>query len=146
HGERGIRDRPRRGRRNACRNGVDARLGMTEIRTDTTPPIAPDTAREPKGNRMNKRLRTGIALSAVTLLGLSACAADPDSGNTGDTGDTGDKTELTIGVFNGWPEGEAASYLWQIILEEEGYDVTLEYADAGTVFLGVSEGDYDVAL
>ena len=49
-------------------------------------------------------------------------------------------------MFNGWPEGEAASYLWKSILEEKGYSVELEYADAGPVFAGVSTGDYDLAL
>jgi glycine betaine/proline transport system substrate-binding protein len=97
---------------------------------------------------MNKRLLTGIAIGAVAALGLTACATD--AGTNTDNGDNGanegDLTSLTIGVFNGWPEGEAASYLWKIILEDKGYDVSLEYADAGPVFAGLSTGDYDVAL
>src|SRR5690606_24472234 len=97
---------------------------------------------------MKKRLLATLAMGAVAALGLTACASDttPGTNDDGDTGATGDKTELTIGVFNGWPEGEAASYLWKLILEEKGYDVTLEYADAGPVFAGLSTGDYDVAL
>jgi len=97
---------------------------------------------------MKKRLLATLAMGAVAALGLTACASDstPGTNDDGDTGATGDKTSLTIGVFNGWPEGEAASYLWKIILEEKGYDVTLEYADAGPVFAGLSTGDYDVAL
>ncbi|HTN57699.1 MAG TPA: glycine betaine ABC transporter substrate-binding protein [Protaetiibacter sp.] len=96
---------------------------------------------------MNKRLLAGLAIGAVAALGLSACATDAGSnGGDGDGANGGDKTSLTIGVFNGWPEGEAASYLWKIILEDKGYDVTLEYADAGPVFAGLSTGDYDVAL
>ena len=92
---------------------------------------------------MKKRLMTTIAVGAVALLGLSACAAEPEANGTGAAGD---QKSLTIGVFNGWPEGEAASYLWKAVLEEKGYDVTLEYADAGAVFLGLSDGDYDVAF
>src|SRR5690606_11278714 len=97
---------------------------------------------------MKKRLLATLAMGAVAALGLTACASDttPGTNDDGDTGATGDKTSLTIGVFNGWPEGEAASYLWKIILEEKGYDVTLEYADAGPVFAGLDSGDYDVAL
>lgn len=96
---------------------------------------------------MKKRLLTTLAMGAVAALGLAGCAADTASNGGDDTGATGgDKTSLTIGVFNGWPEGEAASYLWKIILEDKGYDVTLEYADAGPVFAGLSTGDYDVAL
>lgn len=95
---------------------------------------------------MKKRLFTSLAIGAVAALGLAACATP--AGNDGDTNGSegGDQTSLTIGVFNGWPEGEAVSYLWKSILENEGYDVALEYADAGPVFLGVSAGDYDLAL
>src|SRR5690606_24110844 len=50
------------------------------------------------------------------------------------------------GVFNGWPEGEAASYVWKLVLEEQGYNVELAYADAGPVFAGVADGTYDLAL
>lgn len=97
---------------------------------------------------MNKRFIRGAAVAAVGALALAGCSAadtEPEApeGN-GDT--TSDMTDLTIGVFNGWPEGEAASYLWQAVLEEQGYDVELEYADAGPVFAGIAGGDYDLAL
>ncbi len=93
---------------------------------------------------MNKKLLTTLAIGAVAALGLSACAADttPVVENPSMT----DKADLTIGVFNGWPEGEAASILWKLVLEEKGYNVTLEYADAGPVFAGLSTADYDVAF
>jgi glycine betaine/proline transport system substrate-binding protein len=94
---------------------------------------------------MNKRFMTTVAVGAVALLGMTACAGTPESNDTGGEG-SGDQKSLTVGVFNGWPEGEAASYLWKAVLEEEGYDVTLEYADAGPVFAGLSTGDYDVAF
>ncbi|WP_281652819.1 glycine betaine ABC transporter substrate-binding protein [Microbacterium aurum] len=76
-----------------------------------------------------------LALGSAAALALAGCS-----------GDTGDAKEITIGVFNGWPEGEAASYLWKLILEDKGYDVELEYADAGPVFQAVAGGDYDLAL
>lgn len=89
---------------------------------------------------MNKRhLLSTLALGSAAALALTGCA-----GSTGD--DAAASKEITIGVFNGWPEGEAVSYLWKLILEDEGYDVDLEYADAGPVFQGVAGGDYDVAL
>lgn len=93
---------------------------------------------------MKKRLIASIALGAVALLGLTACSSGTDSADS--TVSNGDKDHLTIGVFNGWPEGEAASYLWKSILEKKGYDVELKYADAGPVFAGLSTGDYDLAL
>ncbi len=96
---------------------------------------------------MKKRLLAALAIGAVATLGLGACASEttPAADNGGQE-QTTDKTDLTIGVFNGWPEGEAASILWKLALEKKGYNVTLEYADAGPVFLGLSQGDYDVAF
>lgn len=81
-----------------------------------------------------------LALGSVAALALAGCSGDAG------TGSDADAKEITIGVFNGWPEGEAASYLWKLILEDNGYDVELEYADAGPVFQAVAGGDYDLAL
>jgi glycine betaine/proline transport system substrate-binding protein len=96
---------------------------------------------------MKKRLLAAIAIGAAATLGLGACAADTDSGtDNGSQEQMTDKMDLTVGVFNGWPEGEAASILWKLVLEEKGYNVTLEYADAGPVFAGLASSDYDVAF
>lgn len=81
----------------------------------------------------------------LATLALGSAAALALAGCSGDSGGS-DAEEITIGVFNGWPEGEAASYLWKLILEDKGYDVELEYADAGPVFQAVAGGDYDLAL
>jgi len=96
-----------------------------------------------KDDTMKKQTRAAIAIGAATLLGLSACAAGGDDTASGDGAENKD---LTIAVFNGWPEGEAVSYLWKAILEDEGYNVELEYADVTPIFSGLSTGDYDVAL
>lgn len=90
---------------------------------------------------MNKRhLLSTLALGSVAALAFTGCAAgDGDS-------DAAASKDITIGVFNGWPEGEAASYVWKLVLEDQGYNVDLEYADAGPVFQGVAGGDYDLAL
>jgi len=92
---------------------------------------------------MNKRNLLGaLALGTVTALALTGCAGGTDNGG----GDAPASKDITIGVFNGWPEGEAASYVWKLVLEDAGYNVDLEYADAGPVFAGVARGDFDVAL
>lgn len=93
---------------------------------------------------MTKRTIRIAAVAAVGALALAGCSAGGDTAQEGAAG--GDRTDLTIGVFNGWPEGEAVSYLWEAILEEQGYDVSLEYADAGPVWAAVAGGDYDVNL
>jgi len=90
---------------------------------------------------MNKRhLLSTLALGSVAALALTGCAGG------GDDGGDGASKDITIGVFNGWPEGEAASYVWKLVLEDQGYNVDLQYADAGPVFQGVAGGDYDLAL
>lgn len=90
---------------------------------------------------IKKRSTTIAALGMVSALALSACGGS-EEGSSADA----ETKEMTIGVFNGWPEGEAVSELWHAILEEKGYDVTLEYADAGPAFTGLASGDYDAVL
>lgn len=92
---------------------------------------------------MKKHFLSAVALGAAALIGLSACSTGESAS---EALENGDKKDLTVAVFNGWPEGEAASYLWKHVLEEKGYNVTFEYADAGPVFAGLSTGDYDVAF
>jgi len=96
---------------------------------------------------MKKRLMATIALGAIAALGLAGCSSD-DSGSNGASDSNGQSSaskDLTIGVFSGWPEGIATSYLWQAVLDDKGYDVTLGTpAEAGPVFAGASKGDYDL--
>ncbi|GAA1058023.1 glycine/betaine ABC transporter substrate-binding protein [Agromyces luteolus] len=92
---------------------------------------------------MTKRhLISTLALGGAAALALSGCA----SGAEAETLDNGDRKDLTIAVFNGWDEGIAASELWKAVLEEQGYDVELEYADVAPVYQGLSDDDYDVVL
>jgi len=93
---------------------------------------------------MKKSLRTTLALiGAAGLIGLAGCASEPEPGFTLDNGDN---QEVTIAVFNGWPEGEAVSHLWAAVLDEQGYNVSLEYTDVAPGYLGLSDGDYDLNL
>jgi glycine betaine/proline transport system substrate-binding protein len=92
---------------------------------------------------MNKRHLLGaLTLGTAAALTLTACAGGTDGGD----GEAAAPKDITIGVFNGWPEGEAVSYIWKSVLEDKGYNVELQYADAGPVFAGVADGAYDIAL
>ena len=83
---------------------------------------------------MKKRMLTGaLALGAVSALALSGCAAGAEA----ETLENGDQKDVTIAVFNGWDEGVAASELWKAVLAEQGYEVTLEYADPAPVYLSL---------
>ncbi|WP_401000611.1 glycine betaine ABC transporter substrate-binding protein [Agromyces sp. GXQ0307] len=94
---------------------------------------------------MTKRhLIPTLALGGAAALVLSGCASGADA--DAETLDNGDRQDLTIAVFNGWDEGIAASELWKAVLEEQGYDVELEYADVAPVYQGLSDDDYDVVL
>ena len=94
---------------------------------------------------MTKRrnLLTGLALAGAATLALAGCAGTSD----GDAATDGPADRpIEIAVFNGWDEGIAASYLWQAILEEKGYDVNLTYADVAPVYQGLAGGDFDIVL
>lgn len=96
---------------------------------------------------MKNSIRTAFAFAgAAGLIALAGCATDAEAG-AGTSGlENGDAEDVTIAVFNGWPEGEAVSYLWAAVLEEEGYNVELEYADVAAGFVGLSSGDYDLNM
>ena len=93
-----------------------------------------------------KRMFTTLAAGAVMALALAGCSTAEAPASSGSGSGSGGDKDLTIAVFNGWDEGIAASELWRSILEEKGYSVTFEYADAGAVFLGLSQGEYDLVL
>lgn len=87
-----------------------------------------------------------IALTAVSALALTGCAGDPEQSDpTGDSPAGADRA-VEIAVFNGWDEGIAASYLWEAILQDKGYDVELTYADVAPVYQGLAGGDFDLVL
>ncbi|WP_127573967.1 glycine betaine ABC transporter substrate-binding protein [Georgenia faecalis] len=92
----------------------------------------------------NLRRRGGVLATTTALaLTLAACGSSDDGGTGGGDGPA-NAEPITIGIHSGWEEGIAVSHLWQHILEEEGYEVEMETADAGIVFTGLAEGDYDL--
>lgn len=91
----------------------------------------------------SRSLLTGLALAGAATLALAGCAGGSDTARAGDG--PADRP-IEIAVFNGWDEGIAASYLWQAILEEKGYDVNLTYADVAPIYQGLAGGDFDVVL
>ena len=98
---------------------------------------------------VKSRIFKSAAALSVAALALTACGDSGETnGNGGDDGADGGNGggEVTIGVFNGWEEGIAVSELWSYVLEEQGYDVSLEYADPAPVYSGVSTNDYNLTL
>ncbi|PPG54699.1 glycine/betaine ABC transporter permease [Rathayibacter sp. AY2B7] len=83
-----------------------------------------------------------VSIGLVASLGAATLAAPATAASV----DNGDRTDVTVAVFQGWDEGIAVSALWEAVLEEQGYDVTLQNADVAPGFQGLSTGDYDLAL
>lgn len=74
------------------------------------------------------------AVFAASTLALAGCSSSTPQD---------DGKSLTVGVFNGWDEGIATSYLWKAVLEEKGYTVALQNVDAAPLYTGLSMGDLD---
>ncbi|GAB3842500.1 glycine betaine ABC transporter substrate-binding protein [Nesterenkonia populi] len=92
----------------------------------------------------SKFIKSAAVLSVLGLA-LSACA--DDNGETEDNGAEADEGgEITISMFAGWEEGIVATHLWEIVLEEEGYDVTIEESEPGVAYAGLANEDYDINL
>lgn len=85
---------------------------------------------------IKKHFRGLTAVLAAFSLVLVAWISQPET--------VEDKPLITIGVHNGWEEGIAASNLWKVILEDEGYEVSLETADPGPVYTALAAGRFDV--
>lgn len=60
-------------------------------------------------------------------------------------GPVGEGESLTIGWIP-WEEDIAVTNLWQVILEENGFEVEQQQLDAGLLFEGVAQGDLDLFL
>ncbi|ROS23830.1 glycine betaine ABC transporter substrate-binding protein [Cellulomonas sp. PhB150] len=90
-----------------------------------------------------------LAAAAGLALTLAACSSDssdsPDQGSSSDGRlDNGDLSTVSIGIHSGWDEGIAVSHLFKVVLEDEGYTVKTDEAEAGLVFAGLAGGDFDV--
>ncbi|MFP5359610.1 MAG: glycine betaine ABC transporter substrate-binding protein [Actinomycetes bacterium] len=95
---------------------------------------------------MNVRSIAPLAVAATAGLVLAGCSSADSGDAPGSSADAAPAAggEITFGVFNGWDESVASSLLWEAILEDKGYDVTLEYADPAVTFQALADGDYDL--
>ncbi len=97
--------------------------------------------------RRHRKPASLLAAAAAVSLALVGCAEDTDEPENGETAPAeGGGQEITIGIFEGWDEGIAASYLMGHVFEDAGYTVNYEYADVVFVYEGVAAGDYDISF
>lgn len=86
-------------------------------------------------------------LMSVLLGGCSSTAPTagsqaPASSGSSVTAPVENKGAIDIGYVN-WAECIAVSNLWKVILEDQGYEVTLTQLDVAPLFVGLSKGDID---
>lgn len=95
-----------------------------------------------------------ISLFAALAMILAACGDDgddtSDSGDadSGDASDDGDDTaggEISL-AWIPWEENIAVAHMWEAVLEEEGYDVTLNQYDVAAAFASVAGGEEDLFM
>lgn len=100
--------------------------------------------------QLRTRTRSLAAGTAVLGLALTLVACSGGDGGTGagsSSGErlaNGDLSTVNIGIHSGWDEGIAVSELFRVMLEEEGYTVKSDEADAGLVYASLASGDFDV--
>ena len=86
---------------------------------------------------------------SMMMMGCGGTSPSPSEqetkgGGNGQTNPSGTE-EIKIGMVN-WAEDIAVSHLWKVILEEEGYKVSLHQLDAAPLYTGLAKGDLDVFL
>ncbi|MGW9556249.1 glycine betaine ABC transporter substrate-binding protein [Nocardiopsis sp. NPDC055551] len=84
----------------------------------------------------HKGLKSLVAGGMGGALLLTGCAAE-EGGE--------DLKDVEIALI-GWEEAIAVTHLWEVILEEKGYDVTVTETDLTSAFEGVAAGDLDLYL
>lgn len=79
------------------------------------------------------------AILASAALSLTGCAGSPGTDNSAE-----DKT-VSIGYVP-WDEVMAATYLWEHILEEQGYTVELTQLEPAAAYAAVAQNDTDLYM
>jgi glycine betaine/proline transport system substrate-binding protein len=99
--------------------------------------------------KRNGTLRRTTLAAGLMALGLvtAACGSDDggDNGAGGDGDGGGGGGTITLGIIPSWTDGLSTAYLWQNVLEQEGYTVEIQdISEAAPLYTGVANGDIDV--
>jgi glycine betaine/proline transport system substrate-binding protein len=102
-------------------------------------------------NRSPRRRSTSLlaGLQALIIASIAACSGETSSfggSGTGNEGGDGDAKSVSISVVAGWDEDVAATYMWKELLEQRGYQVSVQELDVASTFTGVANGQIDLYL
>ncbi|MEU1899473.1 glycine betaine ABC transporter substrate-binding protein [Nocardiopsis dassonvillei] len=92
-----------------------------------------------------KRMTALSAAGMSAALLLTACGGGGGESLTGPEEGGEDAKEINIALI-AWEEGIAVTHMWQAILEEKGYDVTITDVDVAPMYQGAANGDVDLFL
>ena len=92
-----------------------------------------------------KRMTGPAAVAMGGVLLLTACGGNGQNLTGGSDGDAEDSQELDIALV-AWEDGLTATALWEVILEEKGYDVNITEVDVAPAFQALDNGDTDLYL
>ncbi|MEJ5946728.1 glycine betaine ABC transporter substrate-binding protein [Pseudokineococcus basanitobsidens] len=88
------------------------------------------------------RLAAGLA---VLGLAVASCGSDDTDTAAGGSTDAAGGGTVTLGFLPSWTDGLSTAYVWQHVLEDQGYDVEFqEINDAAPLYAGLAGGDFDV--
>ncbi len=88
------------------------------------------------------RLATGMI---AATLALSACGSSDDTASGGESGTSEGGGTVTLGFIPSWTDGLSTAYVWEHVLEEQGFDVEMQKInDAAPLYAGLAQGDVDV--
>ncbi|WP_236838920.1 glycine betaine ABC transporter substrate-binding protein [Caldalkalibacillus salinus] len=97
---------------------------------------------------MNRlKLHRYFVLLLLFTVVLAGCGAGEEAPGTDDEGlqeGEGEAQQLTI-ARNNWAENVAVSAMWEILLEEQGYEVDVQAMEKSPVWVATAQGDVDIA-
>ncbi|WP_046470593.1 glycine betaine ABC transporter substrate-binding protein [Allosalinactinospora lopnorensis] len=88
---------------------------------------------------------TGFAAAVASLALVASACNGGDGVATGPEEGEGEAQSVTIALIP-WDENIAVTNMWQVLLEEKGYDVTVQDVDVAPTFQGIAQGDLDVFM